>query len=105
MLEREQLPRPPEAGLHLVDGEERAVAAAQLLRAFQVTGRGQVDAVALNRLDQEERDLFSAQLALESVEVAEGNLEEAGQERAKPLDEVAPAVGGERAERQAVEAV
>ena len=60
VLEREQLARAAEAGLHLVDAEERAVAAAELLRAFEVAGRRQVDALALHRLDEEERDVLAA---------------------------------------------
>ena len=39
--------RPAEAGLHLVDAEERAVAAAELLRAAQVAVGREVDALAL----------------------------------------------------------
>ena len=39
VLEREELAGAPEARLHLVEAEERAVAAAQLLRAFQVARR------------------------------------------------------------------
>ena len=74
MLEREQLACAPEAGLHLVDGEERAVAAAELLGTFEVAGRREVHAVALDRLDQEERDVLVPQLALECIEISERDL-------------------------------
>ena len=103
VLEGEQLPRAAEAGLHLVDGEERPVAAAELLRAFEIAGRRQVDALALDRLDEEERDVLAAQLALERIEVAERNLREPRQQRAEALDEVRIAVRRERAQREPVE--
>ena len=76
VLEREELSRAPEARLHLVDAEERAVATAERLRAFEVARRRQVHALALHRLDQEQRDVLGPQLALERVEVAERHLRE-----------------------------
>ena len=81
MLEREHPARPPEPGHHLVDAEERPVAAAQLLRSLEVAVRRQVDPLALHRLDEEERDVLASQLRLERVEIAERNLLESGQER------------------------
>ena len=105
MLEGEQLSRAPEAGLHLVDGEERPVAAAELLRAFEIAVRRQVHALPLNRLDEEDRYVFAAQLALEGVQVAERNLREPRQQRTEALDEVRVAVRRERTERQPVKCV
>ena len=105
VLEREQLSGPPEARLHLVDREERLIPAAQLLRSFQVAGRRQVDAVALYRLEQEQSHVLAAQLALERVEIAEGNVGEPGQKWTEALDEMRAAVRGERAECQSVETV
>ena len=104
VLEREHLPGPAEAGLHLVDAEERAVAAAELLRALEVARRRQVHALALDRLDEEDGDVLAAQLLLERVEVAERHALEAGQQRPEPVGELGVPVRRERAERQPVEA-
>src|SRR4029078_876906 len=71
VLEGEELSRAPETGLYLVDGEERPVAMAELLRAFEIAVRRQVHALPLNRLDEEDRHVFVAQLALEGIQVAE----------------------------------
>ncbi len=105
MVEREHLAGAAEARLHLVDAEERPVAPAELLGALQVAGRRQVDALALDRLDQEEGDVLPPELGLERVEVAELDRVEAGQELAEPLAELRAPVRRERAERQPVEAV
>ncbi len=105
MLEREHLPGAAEAGLHLVDAEERAVSAAERLRALEVAGGRQVDALALDRLDEEDRDVLAPQLRLERVEVAERHAVEAGQQRPEARRELGVPVRRERAERQPVEAV
>ena len=105
VLEREHPPGAAEAGLHLVDAEERAVAAAELLRALEVAGGRQVDALALDRLDEEHRDVLALQLALERLELAERHAVEAGQERAEAVGELRVAVRRERAEREPVEPV
>ena len=67
MLEREEAPGAPDAGLHLVADEQRARLAAQRLRALQVVGRRQVHALALDRLDDERRHVAARELALERV--------------------------------------
>ena len=105
MLEREHAPCPPEAGHHLVDAEERPVAPAELLRPLEVAVRRQVDALALHRLDEEERDVLAPQLLLQRREVAERHLLESRQERLEARRELFVAVRRERAECQAVEAV
>src|SRR5438552_4783459 len=105
VLESEQLPRASESGLHLVDREERPVAAAQLLRALQVAGWREVDTVALYWFDDEQRDVLASQPVLERVGVSERNMVETGQERAEPFGEVPVAVSGERAQRQPVKPV
>src|SRR6478672_4231684 len=102
MLEGKQLPRPAEARLHLVDGEERPVAPAKLLDVFEIAVRRQVDALALNGLDEEQRDVFAVQLPLEGLQVAERNPGKPRQQRAEALDEVGIAVRRERAEREPV---
>src|SRR5207248_5225131 len=85
--------------------EERPVGAAERLRALEIAGLRQVHALALNRLDEEERDVLAAQLLLERVEVAERHTVEAGQQRAETSAELRVPVRGERTEREAVEAV
>jgi hypothetical protein len=92
VLEREQLPRSAEAGLHLVDAEERAEGPAQLLRAFEVAGRRQVHSLSLHRLDEEERHVLVPQLALECLEVTERHLREPRQQRAEAFRELRIAV-------------
>src|SRR4051812_36996083 len=105
VLEGEELPRASEACLHLVDGEERPVLPAELLRPGEVAVGREVDTVTLDRLDEEEGDVLAAQLSLERVEIVERHARETRQERAEALDELGPTVGGERTERQPVEAV
>src|SRR5207245_942313 len=103
VLEGKHPARAPEAGLHLVNAEERAVAAAQLLRALEVALRREEGAVALDRLDQEERDVLAPKRRLERAEVAEGHLREPRQQRPEPVAELRHAVGRERSERVPVE--
>ncbi len=105
MLEGEQPARASEAGLHLIDAEQRAVAAAELLRGLQVSGRWQMHALSLYRLDEEDGDILPPQLRLEHIELTEGDACEAGKQRAEAPSELGVAVRRERAERQAVEAV
>jgi hypothetical protein len=59
VLEGEHPARAAEAGHHLVDAEERPVAAAELLGSREVAVRREVDALALHRLNEEERHVFS----------------------------------------------
>ena len=74
VLEGEELAGPPESGLHLVDREQGAVSAAKLLRTPEVPPGRQVDALALNRLDEEERHVLGSELALESVQIPQWHL-------------------------------
>jgi len=74
----------PKPVCNLVDGEERPVAAAELLRPLEITVRRQVHALALDRLDEEKGDVLAPQLVLESMEVAERDLREPGQQRPEP---------------------
>src|SRR5262249_6669533 len=57
------------------------------------------------RLDEEQCDVFGAQLRLERVEVAERHAVEVGEQRAEARRELGVAVRRQRAERQPVEAV
>ena len=105
MLGGEQLPGAAEAGLHLVEAEERAVAAAELLRAGEVAVGGQDHALAEDRLDDEHRDVLAAQLGLERVEVVERHAGDPREVRAEAVGERRLAVDRQRAERQPVEGV
>ena len=71
VVEREHAARPPEAGLHLVDAEERPVASAQLLRTLQVAPRGEVRPVPLHRLDDEDGDVLAAKGSFERLQIVE----------------------------------
>ena len=105
MLEREHRARAAEARLHLVDAEERPVLPTERLRAFEIAGRRQMHALPLDRLDEEQRNVFALQLLFECIEVSERHALEAGKERPEPRGELGVAVRRERTERQAVEAV
>jgi hypothetical protein len=89
VLEREQPAGAAKAGLHLVDAEECPVPAAQGLSALQIPRRRQVDAFALHRLDEEDRDVLPSKLELQRVEIAERHLREPGQERCEAVGEPA----------------
>ena len=60
LLEREERARAAEPGLHLVDREQRAVAVTQLGRAAQVAVGRDEHTLALDRLDDERRDVAVA---------------------------------------------
>src|SRR4029453_10741090 len=105
MLEREHSPSPAEADLNLVDAEQGAVTAAELLGAFEIARRREVRPVPLDGLDDEDGDVLAAQLRLERVEVVVGHTRETRQERAVTRSERRIARRRERTQRQAVEAV
>ena len=94
MLECEERSGPTESRLYLVDGEQRPVAATQLLRAFEVALRREEHAVSLDRLDDEERDVLAPELLLERVEIGERDMIESGDQWAEPLREVPVAGSG-----------
>ena len=71
VVEREHAARATEPGLHLVDAEERPVAAAQLLRTLEITVGGEVRPVALNGLDDEDRHVLAAERRLERLQIVE----------------------------------
>ena len=105
MLEREKPSGAPEAGLHLVADEQRAVLAAQRLSPGEVPLRRQVDALALDWLDDEGGDFVARKLSSQRIEIAEGDTIAAWQERSEAVAELLVAVQRERAEGQAVEGV
>ena len=78
-------PGAAEARLHLVGDEQRAVLLAEARRLAQVVGPGDVHAVALDRLDDEGRDVARSERALERGQVVEGDSPAAGQHRPEAL--------------------
>src|SRR5438128_764883 len=59
VLEGEERARPADAGLHLVEAEQRAVLGGQLRRRAEETWvRGQHAALALDRLDQDQAGVW-----------------------------------------------
>ncbi len=95
MLAGEEAAGAPETGMHLVDAEQRPVAAAQLLRALEIAGLRQVDAFAEDRLDDEDRDVLTCELRLERAQVVERDPRDAGEVRAEAVGERRFAVDGQ----------
>ena len=104
VLQREPPAGAPEPGLDLVEDEQGAVAPAERLRPLQVARRHGGHEPALDRLDDEGRDVLGAQLRLQGGEVAVGNELATGQQRAEALLEELVAHHRERPERDAVKA-
>ena len=76
-----------------------------LRRRGQEAVRRHVHALALDRLDDERRDVALLQLGLQRVEVAEAGSQVSGSSGSKPLAELGRAVDGQRAGGQPVEGV
>ena len=70
--------------------------------ALQIAVGGHVDALALDRLDDERRDLARRQRALERGKIVEGNADAIGQQRLEAVAEHGVAVERQRAVGQAV---
>ena len=87
VVEREHPAGAAEPSLYLVDTEERAVASAEELGSLEVSRIGHDSALALDRLDQEQGDVLSAQLLLEGLEIVERHGREPGQQRPEPSGE------------------
>ena len=85
--------------------EQRAVFAAQRGRARQEFVGGHVDALALDRLDDEGRDLARRQRLLERGEIVEGDRGAARQQRLETAAEIRIVGQRQRAIGQAVERV
>ena len=95
---------PAQTGLHLIADQQRAVVMQQLGgRGEEPVGR-HPDAFALDRLDDERRDVALAQLGLERVGVAERD-RDVREQRVEALAELRRAVDRQRAGGQAVEGV
>ena len=91
-----------EAGLHLVADEERPGRVHGVLEFSPALGVEFVDALPLDRFDDEGRHVAALEFSHQRVEVAEGNLRRVGQERTEALAKVGRTVDGERAHREAV---
>ena len=106
VLEREERAGAAEAGLHLVDREERAVVVTQLGRGAEVAVGRDEHALALDRLDDERGDVARlGSSRAQRVEVAERHRRAAGEQLAEAIAELLAAVERERAGGQAVERV
>ena len=98
VLDREEAAGAAEAGLDLVGDEQRAVLAAELGAPREVVVGRHVHALALDRLDDEGRDLARRERALERGEIVERDLDAVRQEAARsrrgrsssPLSDSAP---------------
>jgi hypothetical protein len=75
VLDCEEFAGAAKPGLNLVSDEQGAVLPAELLRAAQVAVVGQVDALALDRLDDEGGDRLAGQSLFERGEIVERNLD------------------------------
>ena len=73
VLDREESSGAADSGLDFVGDEQRAVFAAERGRARQKFVGGHVDALALDRLDDEGGDLARRQRLLQCGEIVEGN--------------------------------
>ncbi len=93
----------PRPGLDFVGHEQRAVAAADLGGGRKVAVRRHVDALALDRLDEESRDLARRDRALQRREVVERHARRVRQQRLEAVAEDRVAVERQRAVGQAVE--
>ncbi len=91
-----------QAGLYLVADEERAVLAAERLRAVVVIVPGELDALALDQFDDERGDVALLQLKLKFRQVAHGDRFAAGNERTEALVESGIARHRKRAIAQAM---
>ena len=92
----------PHARLHFVIDEQRAVLAAELLRGEEITGGREVHAFALDRFDDEARDVTLLQFRLERSQIVEWNRPAMRQERGETIAEAIVAIDRERAGAEAV---
>ena len=105
VLVAEELARSAEPRLHLVDDQQRLVPPAEFLRFLPVLGRRHVDALPLNRLDDECRHVSLPQLGAQGRDIPEWHGGGARQEVTEPLTEVRAAVQRECPGTQPMEGV
>jgi hypothetical protein len=83
VFERKEASGAGDAGLHLVGDEQRVMAPAQRRRLAQIAVVRHVDALALDRLDDERGDVAGRQRAVERREIVEGQRAAVWQRRLK----------------------
>ena len=105
VLDRQEPAGAAEAGLHLVGDEQRAVLPAERRGASAGSRRGHVDALALDRLDDEGGDLTRGQRLFQRRKVVERDRGAARQQRLETARKFASSVSDKRAIGQAVERV
>ena len=105
MLAGDEAAGAAETGLDLVGDEQRAVLAAEPLRLLQVAVVRQVDALSLDRFEDEGGDVAGLQRALQGDDVVERHAHAVAQQRLEPGAEQLVAVQRQRAHGQAVEGV
>ena len=105
VLDREEAAGAADAGLDFVGDEQRAVFAAERGRARQKLIGGHVDALALDRLDDEGGNLARRQRLLQRGEIVERDRRAARQQRLEAAAEIRIVRQRQRAIGQAVEGV
>ena len=105
VLDREEAAGAADAGLDFVGDEQRAVFAAQRSGARQELVGGHVDALALDRLDDEGGDLARRQRLLQRGEIVERDRRAARQQRLEAGAEIGIVGQRQRAVGQAVKGV
>ena len=105
VLDREEAPGTAEAGLDLVGDEQCPVFAAEREGAREIAVVRHVHALALDRLDQERRDLARGERPLQSLEIVERDFETVRQERLEAVAEHCVGIDRQRPVAQAVEGV
>ena len=102
MLEGEPPARAAEAGLDLVANQKCAMAATQRLGLIIVIVGGPFDALALDGLDDQGRDVVLGEFCRQRRNVAHGHVDDARQKRAESFMEEGISRHGQRAVGQSV---
>src|SRR5205085_2580405 len=74
VLECQEAPSAAQAGLHLVDDQKGPRLVAEFKRPREVVIWSEIDALALDRLQDQGRYVAAGQLPLECVQIAKGHL-------------------------------
>ena len=83
MLDSEKFAGPREAGLNLIGDQEAAMPAAQLGSALKVILIREIDALALDRLNDEGRSFARSERLIKRREIVERHRDAVGHERSK----------------------
>src|ERR1700722_13480222 len=105
MLERQEASCAADARLHLIADQWRARVTAQPLHSPQIAIWGQVDALALYRLDDKRRHVAAFELSLQRVGVAERDGLAARQQRSEAIAKLVVAVERECPKCEPMESV